>query len=65
MRKIPPARYRSAEEIEREIRQKQSMADALPGGDSKQKLLIEVAQLKSYAEAKRWVASKSAIRHMQ
>jgi len=47
MRKIPTTRYRSADEIEREIRQKQSMADALPGGDSKRKLLIEVAQLKT------------------
>jgi hypothetical protein len=33
------------------------MADALPPGETKQKLLIEIARLKTYADVKRWASS--------
>ena len=57
MKKIPAARYQSPNEVERQIKEKQSMADALPPGDTKQRLLIEIARLRTYADIKRWAST--------
>ena len=65
MKKIPVARYQGPAEVDRQIAEKQCMADALPAGDTKRKLLIEVARLKHYAEVKRWVESQSDGGHIR
>src|SRR5215210_2664929 len=57
MKKIPAARYQSPNEVDRQIKEKQAMADALPPGDTKQKLLIETARLRTYADIKRWAST--------
>jgi len=57
MRKIPQAIYLSADEIERLVREYEADADALPDGPERQALLKEIAQLRMYAEAKRWIES--------
>jgi hypothetical protein len=57
MRKIPPAVYLSADEIDQLIRERQADADELPDGPERQSILKEVAQLRMYAEAKRWIES--------
>jgi hypothetical protein len=61
MRKIPPSRYQRPNEVDRQIKEKQSMADGLPAGDRRQKLLIEIARLKTYADMKRWIGSEAAV----
>lgn len=63
MKKIPATRYQTPTEVERQITEKQSMADALPAGDTKQSLLIEIARLRNYADIKRWMQPGS--RHIQ
>jgi hypothetical protein len=57
MRKIPQAIYLSADEIERLVREYEADADALPDGPERQAILKEIAQLRMYAEAKRWIES--------
>ena len=57
MRKIPKAIYLSADEIERQIRGLQADAGALPDGPERQDLLKQIAQMRMYAEAKRWIES--------
>ncbi len=57
MRKIREAIYLSADEIEQQIRDLQADADALPDGPERQDILKEIAQLRMYAEAKRWIES--------
>jgi hypothetical protein len=60
MKKIPSARYHGPNEVERQIREKQSMADALPAGQTKQRLLTEIARLRNYSDIKRWDAVSMA-----
>ena len=55
MRKIPQAIYLTADEIEQQIRDLRADADALPDGPERQDILKEIAQLRMYAEAKRWI----------
>jgi hypothetical protein len=57
MRKIPKAIYLTAEEIDAVVRERLADADALEDGPERQALLKEIAQLRMYAEAKRWIAS--------
>ena len=57
MRKIPQAIYLSADEIEQLVREREADADALPDGPERQAILKEIAQLRIYAEAKRWIES--------
>jgi hypothetical protein len=57
MRKIPQAIYLSADEIELLVREREADADALPDGPERQAILKEIAQLRMYAEAKRWIES--------
>ena len=57
MRKIPQAIYLSADEIEQLVREREADADDLPDGPERQAILTEIAQLRMYAEAKRWIES--------
>ena len=57
MRKIPQAIYLSADEIEQLVREREADADDLPDGPERQAILTEIAQLRMYAEAKRWIKS--------
>ena len=57
MRKIPQAIYLSADEIEQLVREREADADALPDGPERQAILKEIAQLRMYADAKRWIKS--------
>jgi hypothetical protein len=53
MKKIRKAVYPSILELDRQISEKLAVAEALPPGESRQKLLIEVGRLRIYAEMKR------------
>ena len=55
MRKIQQAIYLSADEIEQQIEDLRADADALPDGPERQDILKEIAQLRMYADAKRWI----------
>ncbi len=55
MRKIPQAIYLSADEIEHLVREREADADALPDGPERQAIFKEIAQLRMYADAKRWI----------
>ena len=57
MRKIPKAIYLSADEIDEHIITRELEAGTLPDGPTRQSLLKEIAQLRSYADMKRWAAS--------
>ena len=57
MRKIQKAIYLSADEIEQQIGDLRADADALPDGPERQDILKEIAQLRMYADAKRWIES--------
>ncbi len=57
MRNIPQAIYLSADEIEQLVREREADADDLPDGPERQAILKEIAQLRMYAEAKRWIES--------
>ena len=57
MRKIPKAIYLTPDEIEQQIKDLQADADAVPDGPQRQEILKEIAQLRMYADAKRWIGS--------
>jgi hypothetical protein len=57
MRKLRQAIYLSPDEIEHQIRDLQADADALPDGSERQHILKQIAQLRIYADAKRWIES--------
>ena len=57
MRKIPKAVYLTAAELEAVLNERLADADELPDGPERQALLKEIAQLRMYAEAKRWTES--------
>jgi hypothetical protein len=57
MRKPSQAIYLSPDEIEQQIRELQADADALPDGPERQDILEQIAQLRMYADAKRWIES--------
>ena len=44
-------------DIERRVEELQIKADALPDGPQRQEIMKEAAQLRMYAEAKRWIES--------
>jgi hypothetical protein len=60
MKKIPKAVYPSTQELDRQISEKLALAEALPPGASKQRLLIEVGRLRIYADMKRGSERQSA-----
>jgi hypothetical protein len=57
MRKIPKTIYLTATELEDVLKERLAEADELPDGPERQALLKEIAQLRMYAEAKRWIES--------
>jgi hypothetical protein len=62
MKRIPKAIYQTADEIEARIFDLQADAAALPDGAERQAILKDIAQLRVYSEAKRWMASPG-LRH--
>lgn len=57
MRRTPQAIYQAPEELEARIKEREAEARCLPPGDARQNILKDVAQLRIYAEAKRWIES--------
>ena len=57
MKRIAKAIYQTPEEIDQIIKQRQAEANKLLPGEERQAILIEIAQLRSYADAKRWIGS--------
>jgi hypothetical protein len=56
MKKIPKANYQTAEELDARIKAREAEAASLPSGEARQSILKEVAQLRAYADVKRWLA---------
>jgi hypothetical protein len=56
MKKIPVAVYKTPEEIEAIIKEREAQAMLLPPGGARQSVLAEVMRLRSYAEMKRLLA---------
>jgi hypothetical protein len=57
MQRIPKAIYQTPAEIEERIRQREFDAMQLrPDTDEHRKIMREIAQLRVYADAKRWLA---------
>jgi hypothetical protein len=54
MRKTPKTTYQTAEQIDARIRNREQDAASVPQGEMRQSILKEIAQLRMYAEAKRW-----------
>ena len=58
MKRIPKAIYQTADEIEARIREREDDALFLsPESDEHRAIMKEIAQLRVYAEAKRWISS--------
>lgn len=57
MKKIPKAVYATVEELEERIRLRQTEAEKTADTTARQSILKEIAQLRVYAEAKRWTSS--------
>ena len=57
MKPIAKAVYQTADEIEARIQAREEQAARLPPGESRQIMLKEIAQLRVYSEAKRWIES--------
>jgi hypothetical protein len=57
MKKIPKATYQTAEELDARIKARQADAESLPSGEARQSVLKEIAQLRAYADVKRWLAA--------
>jgi hypothetical protein len=58
MKRIPKAIYRTADEIEAQIKRRETDALFLePDTDQHRAIMQEIAQLRVYWETKRWLAS--------
>jgi hypothetical protein len=58
MKRIPKAIYQTADELDARIRAHEDDAMKLsPETDEHRAIMKEIAQLRVYAEAKRWIAS--------
>ncbi len=55
MKRIPKAVYQTPSELEERISERENEAAKLPPGEPRQSILKEIAQLRMYAEAKRWI----------
>jgi hypothetical protein len=56
MKRIPQAIYQTADEIEERIRQREFAAMQLrPDTDEHREIMKEIARLRIYADAKRWL----------
>lgn len=57
MKRIPQAIYQTVDEIEADIRQRELDAMRLsPDTDAHREIMKEIAQLRIYADAKRWLS---------
>jgi hypothetical protein len=56
LRKIKPAVYQTVADLDRRIAEREAEALQLVPGAAKQSILREIAQLRAYADMKRWVA---------
>jgi hypothetical protein len=57
MKRIPRAIYQTPHQIDLVIVERENEAARLPPGDSRQSILKEIARLRMYADAKRWIES--------
>ena len=57
MKKIPKATYQTAEELDSRIKAREADAAGPPSGEARQSILKEIAQLRAYADVKRWLAT--------
>lgn len=57
MKRIRKAIYQKPEEIDARIAELSADAAAMPDGPDREGLLREIAQLRMYADAKRWIDS--------
>jgi hypothetical protein len=57
MKRIPKTTYQTADEIDLSIVERQHEVAKLPPGERRQSILKEIAQLRIYADAKRWIES--------
>jgi hypothetical protein len=62
MKKIPKATYQTTEELDAHIRARQADAENLPSGEARQSVLKEIAQLRAYADVKRWLAASPNVK---
>jgi hypothetical protein len=58
MRKIEPRTYETAAELEKRLSEREAEASALEGAE-RQRALIEIAKLRNYANAKRWMEKRA------
>jgi hypothetical protein len=56
MKKIPITTYKTPDEIDAVIKEREAQAALLPPGGARQSVLAEVMRLRSYAEMKRLFA---------
>jgi hypothetical protein len=57
MKPIPKATYQTPKQLADRIKDRELEAALLPPGTARQSVLIEIAQLRAYADVKRWLAS--------
>jgi hypothetical protein len=57
MKRIPKAIYLTSSELDERIRQREADVAQHPVGEARQTILKEIAQLRWYAETKRWIES--------
>jgi hypothetical protein len=57
MRKTPATVYLTPSQIEDRIREREAETVELPDGDERRAILKEIARLRLYADAKRWLES--------
>ena len=57
MKIIPKATYKTAAELNDEIKKREVAINLLEEGEVKQKLRVQLAQLRTYAEIKQWVSA--------
>ena len=57
MGRISTTICQSADEIDARVKEREADAARTPPGQKRQSILIEIAQLRMYAEAKRWTES--------
>lgn len=59
MHPVPKATYRTAAELDELVKQREAEAATLPPGEARQSILKEIARLRIYADAKRWMSGGS------
>jgi hypothetical protein len=57
MKRIPKAIYMTSSELDERIRQREADAAMQSDGETRQTILKEIAQLRWYADTKRWIES--------